>query len=112
MVEKHNILCEVKVKGGQTITLPTGLKPQLEGLIKSCWQAEYKSRPTASEVAAFIADTPRLLTPCLDVPLDALSLDADFWRLPKEIADARWVSWAAPTSATTDTTYRCAERKR
>ncbi|XP_038223435.1 uncharacterized protein LOC119840766 [Zerene cesonia] len=94
-----------KVKAGQTIALPAGLKPQLEGLIKSCWQAEYKARPTASEVAAFIADTPRLLTPCLDVPLDALTLDADSWRLPKEIADARWVSWAAPASATTDTTY-------
>ncbi|CAK1544260.1 unnamed protein product [Leptosia nina] len=101
-----------KVKSGQTITLPTGLKPQLEGLIKSCWQPEYKSRPTASEVAAFIADTPRLLTPCLDIPLDALTLDADSWRLPRDRAEARWVSWAAPPSATTDTTYLSTEAPR
>ncbi|XP_045486353.1 uncharacterized protein LOC110999333 [Pieris rapae] len=101
-----------KVKSGQTISLPTGLKPQLEGLIKSCWQPEYKSRPTASEVAAFIADTPRLLSPCLDLPLDALSLDVDSWRLSKERAEARWVSWAAPPSATTDVTYLSADAPR
>jgi hypothetical protein len=48
-----------------------------EGLIKSCWRQEYKRRPGAAEVAAFLADSPRLLAPCLDVPLDALSLDAE-----------------------------------
>ncbi|KAJ2953940.1 hypothetical protein O0L34_g1576 [Tuta absoluta] len=95
-----------KVKGGNTLELPQGLRPQLEGLIKSCWQQDPKKRPSASEVAAFLADAPRLLSPCLDVPLDALSLDADPpWRLPRDQAEARWVSWAAPASATTDTTY-------
>ncbi|KAI5636059.1 protein tyrosine kinase domain-containing protein [Phthorimaea operculella] len=95
-----------KVKGGNTLELPHGLRPQLEGLIKSCWQQDPKKRPSASEVAAFLADAPRLLSPCLDVPLDALSLDADPpWRLPRDQAEARWVSWAAPASATTDTTY-------
>ncbi|CAH2104095.1 unnamed protein product [Euphydryas editha] len=99
-----------RVKGGQTLELPIGLKPQLEGLIKSCWQHDYKARPTACEVAAFLADSPRLLAPCLDVPLDALPLDDEPpWRVPRERAEARWVSWAAPASQATDTTYLSAE---
>ncbi|XP_041972926.1 uncharacterized protein LOC121728746 [Aricia agestis] len=102
-----------RVKAGNTLDLPSGLKPQLEGLIRSCWQQDYKARPTASEVAAFLADSPRLLSPCLDVPLDALPLDAEPpWRLPRERAEARWVSWAAPASADTDTTYLSAEGPR
>lgn len=88
-----------------------------EGLIKSCWQQEARARPTASEVAAFLADAPRLLAPCLDVPLDALPLDDEPppWRLPRERAEARWVSWAAPpappapASLATDTTYLSAD---
>ncbi|XP_059047400.1 uncharacterized protein LOC131842852, partial [Achroia grisella] len=98
-----------RVKAGQTLELPSGLKPQLEGLIKSCWQQEFRARPGAAEVAAFLADCPRLLAPCLDVPLDALPLDADAWRLPRDRAEARWVSWAAPPSAATDTTYLSAD---
>ncbi|XP_050362010.1 uncharacterized protein LOC126781198 [Nymphalis io] len=102
-----------RVKGGQTLELPIGLKPQLEGLIKSCWQHDYKARPTASEVAAFLADAPRLLAPCLDVPLDTLSLDGEPpWRVPRERAEARWVSWAAPASQATDTTYLSADMPR
>ncbi|VVD05343.1 unnamed protein product, partial [Leptidea sinapis] len=78
----------------------------ITGLIKSCWKTSYKARPTASDVAAFLADSPRLLTPCLDIPLDSLPLDADsIWRMPKDRAEARWVSWAAPASTATDTTY-------
>uniref|UniRef100_A0A2A4JGX7 receptor protein-tyrosine kinase n=1 Tax=Heliothis virescens TaxID=7102 RepID=A0A2A4JGX7_HELVI len=98
-----------RVKAGHTLELPAGLKPQLEGLIKSCWQQEHKARPSAAEVAAFLADSPRLLAPCLDVPLDALPLDLDCgldpWRESRDRAEARWVSWAAPASAATDTTY-------
>ncbi|PZC85940.1 hypothetical protein B5X24_HaOG214305 [Helicoverpa armigera] len=84
-----------------------------EGLIKSCWQQEHKARPSAAEVAAFLADSPRLLAPCLDVPLDALPLDLDCgldpWRESRDRAEARWVSWAAPASAATDTTYLSAD---
>lgn len=92
-------------------------------------------------MAAFLADAPRLLTPCLDVPLDALLLEADPpWRLPRDQAEvifpaislintlynsnyplmktdkyfsislqARWISWAAPASTATDTTYLSTE---
>ncbi|CAH2988979.1 unnamed protein product [Chilo suppressalis] len=99
-----------RVKAGHTLELPTGLKPQLEGLIKSCWRQDYKTRPAASEVTAFLADSPRLLAPCLDVPLDAMPLDADPpWRAARDRAEARWVSWAAPPSAATDTTYLSTE---
>ncbi|CAB3230296.1 unnamed protein product [Arctia plantaginis] len=98
-----------RVKAGHTLDLPPGLKPQLAGLIKSCWSADYKARPGAAEVAAFLAEWPRLLAPCLDVPLDALALDPERdptpWRLDLDRAEARWVSWGAPASATTDTTY-------
>ncbi|CAH2067727.1 unnamed protein product, partial [Iphiclides podalirius] len=116
----------VRVKAGHTLELPPGLKPQLEGLIKSCWQQEHRLRPSAAEVAAFLSEAPRLLTPCLDVPLDALPLDAEPpWRAPPDLAEARWLSWAAPASASasasapapasapasarTDTTYLSSE---
>ncbi|XP_053607427.1 uncharacterized protein LOC128673532 [Plodia interpunctella] len=100
-----------RVKAGHTLELPPGLKPQLEGLIKSCWQQEHKARPSAAEVAAFLADWPRLLAPCLALPLDAMPLDADPWRLPPDITEARWVSWTAPASAGTDTTYLSSDER-
>ncbi|XP_022820642.1 ephrin type-A receptor 4-like, partial [Spodoptera litura] len=98
-----------RVKAGHTLELPPGLKPQLEGLIKSCWQAEHKARPSAAEVAAFLADSPRLLAPCLDLPLDALPLDLEPWQHARDRAEARWVSWGAPASGATDTTYLSAD---
>lgn len=59
-----------------------------EGLIKSCWRQDYKTRPAAAEVVAFLADSPRLLAPCLDVPLDALPLDPDPpWRAARDRAE-------------------------
>ncbi|CAG4969456.1 unnamed protein product [Parnassius apollo] len=105
-----------RVKGGHTLELPPGLKPQLEGLIKSCWQREHRSRPSAAQVAALLGESPRLLAPCLDVPLDALPLDAEPpWRAPPDRAQALWLSWtapapaSAPASAHTDTTYLSSE---
>ncbi|CAK1602633.1 unnamed protein product [Parnassius mnemosyne] len=111
-----------RVKGGHTLELPPGLKPQLEDLIKSCWQQEHRARPSAAQLAACLSESPRLLAPCLDVPLDALPLDAEPpWRAPPERAQARWLSWAAPApapapapasapaSAHTDTTYLSSE---
>ncbi|KAJ8951813.1 hypothetical protein NQ318_019786 [Aromia moschata] len=49
-----------------------------EGLIKSCFSRDSKARPAASEIVEFLANNPRLLTPCLDAPLALLQLeDAD-----------------------------------
>ncbi|XP_039951750.1 uncharacterized protein LOC120768986 [Bactrocera tryoni] len=56
------------IKSGKTLQIPTGAKPQLEGLLKACWSHEPKKRPTASEIIDHISNYPRLLTPCLDVP--------------------------------------------
>ncbi|KAK9510835.1 hypothetical protein O3M35_005535 [Rhynocoris fuscipes] len=63
------------VKAGNTLTIPTGIKPQLETLIKSCWNKEYKKRPQASEIVEFLANNPRLISPCLDVPLSSVQME-------------------------------------
>lgn len=56
------------VKSGNTLSIPNGLKPQLEGLIKACWNQDAKKRPTASEIVEYISKYPNLLTACLDFP--------------------------------------------
>lgn len=63
------------VKAGNTITIPSGVKAQLESLIKSCWNSDYKKRPQASEIVEFLANNPRLLSPCLDVPLSSVQIE-------------------------------------
>lgn len=60
------------IKQGNTLTIPAGVKPHLEGLMKACWNSQYKKRPSASEIAEFISNYPRLVTPCLDVPLSSV----------------------------------------
>uniref|UniRef100_A0A182WH48 receptor protein-tyrosine kinase n=1 Tax=Anopheles minimus TaxID=112268 RepID=A0A182WH48_9DIPT len=58
--------------------------PQLEGLMKACWNQDYKKRPSASEVSEFISNYPRLLNPCLDVPLASVEMvdtDSDQFEL-------------------------------
>uniref|UniRef100_A0A182F2H0 receptor protein-tyrosine kinase n=1 Tax=Anopheles albimanus TaxID=7167 RepID=A0A182F2H0_ANOAL len=72
------------LKNGNTLTIPTGVKPQLEGLMKACWNRDHKKRPSASEVADFISNYPRLLNPCLDVPLASVEMvdtDSDQFEL-------------------------------
>lgn len=56
------------VKRGNTLQIPVGIKPQLEGLIKACWNRDNKKRPTASEIVEYISKYPTLLAPCLDFP--------------------------------------------
>ncbi|EEB11146.1 tyrosine protein kinase, putative [Pediculus humanus corporis] len=63
------------VNKGNTITIPSGIKPQLECLIKSCWNLEYKKRPQASEIVEFLANNPRLISPCLDVPISSVEFE-------------------------------------
>lgn len=43
--------------------------------MKSCWNMDYKKRPNASEIAEFLANSPRLLSPCLDVPLSSVEMN-------------------------------------
>lgn len=46
-----------------------------EGLIRSCWSIDAKKRPPASEIVEFLANNPRLLSPCPDVPLASVQLE-------------------------------------
>uniref|UniRef100_A0A182NF26 receptor protein-tyrosine kinase n=1 Tax=Anopheles dirus TaxID=7168 RepID=A0A182NF26_9DIPT len=72
------------LKNGHTLSIPAGVKPQLEGLMKACWNQDYKKRPSASEVSEFISNYPRLLNPCLDVPLASVEMvdtDSDQFEL-------------------------------
>ncbi|CAG2057754.1 unnamed protein product [Timema podura] len=48
---------------------------QREGLIQSCWNNDHKKRPQASEIVEFLANNPRLLTPCLDIPLSSVQME-------------------------------------
>ncbi|KAF4518035.1 hypothetical protein B566_EDAN009268 [Ephemera danica] len=63
------------VKNGNTLTIPKGVKSQLENLLKSCWLPEHKNRPNASEIVEFLANNPRLIAPCLDVPLASVQME-------------------------------------
>jgi serine/threonine protein kinase len=63
------------VKMGNTVTIPQGVKTQLRGLLKSCWQQNPKLRTRASEMVEFLANNPRLLVPCLEVPLASVQLE-------------------------------------
>ncbi|XP_039299977.1 uncharacterized protein LOC111045716 isoform X1 [Nilaparvata lugens] len=63
------------VKSGKTLQIPKKVKPHLEGLISSCWHIDPKRRPPASEIVVFLANHPKLITPCLDVPLSSVQIE-------------------------------------
>ncbi|EFA03677.1 hypothetical protein TcasGA2_TC013779 [Tribolium castaneum] len=63
------------VKNGHTVTIPQGVKTQLRGLLKSCWHQDPKMRTRASEIVEFLANNPRLIVPCLEVPLASVQLE-------------------------------------
>ena len=63
------------VKAGNTLTRPAGLKSQLENLLKSCWNMTATKRPTASEIVELLANNPRLISPCIDVPLASVQVE-------------------------------------
>lgn len=44
-------------------------------MIRSCWNTDHKKRPQVSEIVEFLANNPRLLTPCLDVPLSSVQIE-------------------------------------
>lgn len=62
------------LRKGNTLVIPNGIKPQLEGLMNACWNRTYKKRPSACKVADFISNYPKLVTPSLDVPLASVEM--------------------------------------
>lgn len=55
--------------------------------MKSCWKIDPKERPTASEIVDYIANNPRLLSPCLDDPITSVHInDSDQHGMPPEEA--------------------------
>ncbi|KAH8251478.1 hypothetical protein KR038_003816, partial [Drosophila bunnanda] len=62
------------VKNGNSPKIPLGIKPQLKGLLKSCWSQEASKRPTAKDIVEYISNYPRLLTPSLEVPTTAIDI--------------------------------------
>ncbi|KAG5898979.1 Insulin-like peptide receptor, partial [Gonioctena quinquepunctata] len=89
------------VKEGHTLEIPKGIKPQLDGLIRSCWKREAKERPTASQIVEFLANNPRLLSPCLDVPISSVQLgDSDQLELVRKDLTV------SPTKSANGTTFR------
>lgn len=63
------------VKSGVTLTIPSGIKPQLETLLRSCWSITPTKRPTGGEVAELLGNNPRLVSPCIDVPLASVQIE-------------------------------------
>jgi len=47
----------------------------LETLLKSCWHMTATKRPTASEVVELLSNTPRLICPCIDIPLASVQVE-------------------------------------
>lgn len=43
--------------------------------MRSCWNVEHAMRPTAPEIVDFLATNPRIVSPCLDVPLASVQLE-------------------------------------
>ncbi|KAL0107243.1 hypothetical protein PUN28_015647 [Cardiocondyla obscurior] len=63
------------VKAGNCLTAPKKIKMQLENLMYSCWNVDHTKRPTAPEIVDFLALNPRIIAPCLDVPLSSVQLE-------------------------------------
>ncbi|XP_011137908.1 uncharacterized LOC105182277 isoform X1 [Harpegnathos saltator] len=63
------------VKAGNSLTVPKKVKPLLENLMYSCWNVDHSKRPTAPYIVDFLATNPRIVSPCLDVPLASVQLE-------------------------------------
>ncbi|KAL1491180.1 hypothetical protein ABEB36_011819 [Hypothenemus hampei] len=86
---KQNTEVVELVKAGACLDVPKGAKPQLEGLMKSCWARDPTNRPPASSIVEYIANMPKLLHPCMDLPLPSITLDEDSVIGPNEAVEFR-----------------------
>ncbi|KAH1013429.1 atrial natriuretic peptide receptor 2 [Dendroctonus ponderosae] len=74
---KDNTVVVDMVLQGAQLEIPKGAKPQLAGLMKSCWSPDPKDRPLPSAMVEYIANAPKLLTPCMDIPAQFIKLGED-----------------------------------
>eukprot|EP00092_Neocalanus_flemingeri_P012194 GFUD01013149.1.p1 GENE.GFUD01013149.1~~GFUD01013149.1.p1 ORF type:complete len:740 (+),score=179.76 GFUD01013149.1:57-2222(+) len=63
------------VKSGNTLTIPQGIKHQMSLLLRTCWSHTPTKRPTAGEIVELLYNNPRLVSPCIDVPLASVEID-------------------------------------
>ena len=70
------------VKSGTTLSIPSGTKPQLSTLLTSCWNRSPTKRPTAAEIAELLYNNPRLVSPCIDVPLASVQVILMLIKMP------------------------------
>jgi len=63
------------VKAGNILNIPAGIKPQLGSLLRSCWSRTPTKRPTAGEIVELLSNNPRLISPCIDVPLTCVQIE-------------------------------------
>jgi len=64
-----------QVKSGNTLEVPKGIKPQMSLLLRTCWSHAPTKRPTAGEIVELLSNNPRLLSPCIDVPLASVQIE-------------------------------------
>lgn len=62
------------IKRGKTLTIPNGIKPELEELLQDCWNLSYTKRPLATQIVELLHQRPKLITPSLDVPLASVQI--------------------------------------
>jgi hypothetical protein len=46
-----------------------------ETLLRSCWHKAPTKRPTAAEIVELLSNNPRLISPCIDVPLASVQVE-------------------------------------
>ena len=44
-------------------------------MLQSCWDITPTKRPSASEIAEVLGNNPRLVSPCIDVPLASVQIE-------------------------------------
>merc|ERR1719431_1646182 len=63
------------VKSGNTLSIPQGSKYQMNELLRACWSHSPAKRPTAVEIVELLNSNPRLVSPCIDVPLASVQIE-------------------------------------
>ncbi|XP_071549817.1 uncharacterized protein [Panulirus ornatus] len=63
------------VKAGHTITIPQGVKPQLDILLRTCWHRTPVRRPQVMQIIEHLVNNPCLISPFLDGPQSSVQFE-------------------------------------